>query len=66
MIWKEVWVGGVEYVLRIGEDVLELDGKGGARVEITENWHNRLVVCVFSYELLVFADENFFSIKFLV
>ena len=58
MIWREVRVGGVEYVIRIGKDVLELDGEGGAGVGIANNWYDVIVVFVFlqfNYEVLVFA-----------
>ena len=51
-------MGGVKYVVGIGEDVLELDGEGGGGVGIANNWHDVIVVFVFlqfSYELLVFA-----------
>ena len=40
-------MGGVEYVIKIGEDVLELDGEGGAGVGIAKNWHDEVVVFVF-------------------
>ena len=51
-------MGGVKYVVGIGEDVLELDGEGGGGVGIANNWHDVIVVFVFIqfiYELLEFA-----------
>ena len=51
-------MGGVKYVIRIGEDVLKLDGEGEAGVGIANNWHDVIIVFVFlqfSYKLLVFA-----------
>ena len=30
---------GIKYVVRIGEDVLELDGEGGAGIRIANNKH---------------------------
>ena len=51
-------MSSVKYVIGIGEDVLELDGEGGAGVGVANNWHDVVIVFVFlqfSYELLVFV-----------
>ena len=51
-------MGGVKNVIRVGEDILDLDDEGGAGIGIANNWHDVVVVFVFlqfSYELLVFA-----------
>ena len=51
-------MGGVKYIIRIGEDALKLDDEQGAGVGIAKNWHDVIVVFVFlqfSDELLVFG-----------
>ena len=47
VFWREFRVGGVEFVIKIGEDVLKLNSKGIAEVEITNNRHDVVVVIVF-------------------
>ena len=53
-------MGSIEYLIRIGEDVLELDGEGGAGVGVAHNRHDAVVVFVvpqFSYEMWVFLSN---------